>query len=108
MNIFGRNDSLKNMSSHQGFKDRVDIRSRRGGSHSLKPSLIVESVNPICNSGQRRDAFLANQFAIKKFFGIPDSCHTLSSSRAAQPLWKDRIVSLAERGKKLLMSDGNA
>ena len=108
MHIFSGDDALKKVGRRQSLQHYLDVRPRRRRGDCLKPSLLVEPLHPTRNPGQRRNSILANQIAIRRLFSIRNSLDPLRSRSGAQPLRKDGVVALTERGKKLFASDGNA
>ena len=50
--VFRRDDRLEQMTRPEGLEDNLDIRARRRGSDSLKPSLLMQGVHPVGDSLQ--------------------------------------------------------
>ena len=89
MNIVSGDDALKNVSSGQGLKHRIDIGAWGSRGDGLKPSLFVKTVHPICNARKWGDSVSANQLTIQFLFGIGDFLDACWSRRIPQPLRKD-------------------
>src|SRR5262249_19231306 len=89
------------------LKDCVDVCPRSRRSNGLLPSFRMKPAHPRFNTRQRRNSVLANQLAVHLLFGVCDLVDALASGCWAKPSGEDRIITLAERRKKLLARDRN-
>lgn len=108
VNVFGGDDGFEALGGVQGFEDGFDILARGGGGDGLAPSLLVQTVDPLGDTGKWFDALLNHVLAIEGFFGVADALDEFGGGSVAQPLAEDRVVALAEGGEELVVGDGMA
>src|SRR5262249_53410785 len=101
-------NALKTMGRPQSLENYVNVRTRRRRSNCLKPPLLVKAVYPGRNPGKRLHSIRPDEIAIQFLLGICDSRDSFRSGCGAKPLRNDRVVALAEGGKKLAMIYRNA